>query len=257
MLVLSRSQNQRVLFPNLGVSVEVLQIRGNRVSIGIDAPPEVHILRGELPHAEEQAAKIEQQPMPRGRLSHRFRNQLNAANLAVQLAQKQLEAGYTIDAQSSLEIAVTSFQKLETEAGSAKESVKQKSIERSRRALIVEDNGNECELLAGYLRLSGFEVETAGDGFQALSRLSKDHDWDCVLLDMHMPRMDGPRTITSIRCNPDYQGVKLFAVSGSERSEVGVTTGPRGVDRWFAKPINPQQLVAEITRELDTVCTSA
>ena len=48
MLVLSRKENQKVLFPNLGITVEVLGVKGSNVRLGIDAPPRIRILRAEL-----------------------------------------------------------------------------------------------------------------------------------------------------------------------------------------------------------------
>ena len=48
MLVLSRNKNQDICFPELGIRVEVLEISRNKVKVGVDAPKDVQILRGEL-----------------------------------------------------------------------------------------------------------------------------------------------------------------------------------------------------------------
>lgn len=48
MLVLSRRQNEEVTFPELGVSVEVLRVKGSTVRLGIRAPRSIRVLRGEL-----------------------------------------------------------------------------------------------------------------------------------------------------------------------------------------------------------------
>jgi len=47
MLVLSRKQNEKVLIEG-GITVEVLQVKGNKVRLGITAPSEVKVMRGEL-----------------------------------------------------------------------------------------------------------------------------------------------------------------------------------------------------------------
>ena len=48
MLVLSRKRNQEVNLPGLGVIIKVLQVKGNSVRLGFEAPHDVRVLRGEL-----------------------------------------------------------------------------------------------------------------------------------------------------------------------------------------------------------------
>jgi carbon storage regulator CsrA len=48
MLVLSRTRAQKIVFPTLGISVEILQIAGKRVHIGIDAPADIAVHRHEV-----------------------------------------------------------------------------------------------------------------------------------------------------------------------------------------------------------------
>ena len=48
MLVLSRKVNETVEFPELGITVEVVRVKGNTVRLGIKAPNSIRILRGEL-----------------------------------------------------------------------------------------------------------------------------------------------------------------------------------------------------------------
>ena len=48
MLVLSRKKDEKVLLPNLNITIQVLEIKGKSVRIGISAPKEHRVLRGEL-----------------------------------------------------------------------------------------------------------------------------------------------------------------------------------------------------------------
>ena len=48
MLVLSRRESEKVLLPALGITIEVTRIQGKTVRLGIDAPDEIRIVRGEL-----------------------------------------------------------------------------------------------------------------------------------------------------------------------------------------------------------------
>ncbi|MCA9258965.1 MAG: response regulator [Planctomycetales bacterium] len=245
MLVLSRGPQDKVVFPNLGITVEILRISGNRVRVGVDAPKDVRILRHELKQndAEGGATSADREA------NHRLRNRLNTAHLALNLMEKQLNAGQHDEALEMLHHAMREFENLDAEASPPnEESVETKSG--APRALLVEDNENESQLLAGYLRLSGFEVDTAFDGLQAMTHLARRDRPDVVLLDMHMPRMNGLQTVQSIRKDPACEGVRVFAVTGSEPAEMGVEIGPKGVDRWFQKPINPRDLVESLQADL-------
>src|SRR5207247_7632458 len=83
-----------------------------------------------------------------------------------------------------------------------------------RKALLVEDNPQERELMALFLRSEGLDVDTAGDGCDALDYLKARGRPDVVLLDMGLPRLDGPATLRKIRQDPACAGLKIFAVSG-------------------------------------------
>jgi carbon storage regulator CsrA len=257
MLVLSRGPKDKIVFPNLGVSVEILRVSGNRVRVGVDAPKDVRVLRHEIAGSLNAELNQEADQAHGPKLSHRLRNRLNVAHVALGLAEKQLNAGLSDEALATLHRAIREFDTIDGElhpADGAATAPAPKSLQP--RALLVEDDVNESELLAGFLRLSGFVVDTAGDGLQAMVQLARHDRPDVVLLDMHMPRMNGAKTVGSIRRNPDYRHVRLYAVSGSTPSEVNVEVGPQGVDRWFQKPIKPQELVDCLQQELQIAHTA-
>lgn len=263
MLVLSRRVDDRIVFPSVGINLQILRVRGSNVRIGIEAPPNLPVLRHELcegmdlpnPSAEILDAR---------QLRHSLRNGLNVAKIGFQLAIRQLDAGQIDATRGTLERALVEIDAQERKSlgagveGSDTPTCMQTDTSNKRRALLVEDNPNECELLAGYLRISGYEVETANDGLEAMTRLStKKSRPDVVLLDMRMPRLDGPKMVSAIRGNPDYSGLRLFAVSGVSHEEANVRVGPRGVDGWFLKPVNPAELVDQLNRELTCAVLSA
>jgi carbon storage regulator CsrA len=250
MLVLSRGRNDKIVFPNLGITVEILNIAGSKVRVGVDAPPNVTVLRHELA-GNAPLAQSSELLNPARKLSHDIRNRLHAANLALHLSQKLLQAGRNAEAEQTLQKALDEFAAVEERLTRSETPppVAQPSRPRGH-ALIVEDNLNESELLASYLRLSGFQVDTARDGCDALSLLETELRPDAILLDMRMPRCDGPATITAIRANPDFRRLKVYAISGTSPDSLGVQRGPQGVDRWFPKPLNPEVLVRELSREL-------
>lgn len=253
MLVLSRRPSEKVVFPSLGISVEILRVSGKAVSVGIEAPRDVRILRDELPDIDPVEPAVDRQREVR----HALRNRLHAANLALHLARKQLQVGRATDAESTLEKALGELGELDQFVRQTGENSGSRVKRDRRRALLVEDDANECELLAGYLRMSGYVVDTARNGEEALRLLAEQPQPDVVLLDMRMPVLDGPDTVSSIRRCPELKGLRLFAVSGTPRDELTVGLGPGGVDRWFSKPLDPAKLVEAMNRDLVPTGVSA
>ena len=59
MLVLSRRESDQILFPSLGIAVEVLRVQGNTARLGISAPTEIPILRHEIADLKAEFLKLE------------------------------------------------------------------------------------------------------------------------------------------------------------------------------------------------------
>ncbi len=262
MLVLSRREGETLVFPELDVVLEVLAIKGSAARIGIQAPSKIKVLRGELARSREKLAAIIDGRLedPSGKLMHRVRNWLHSAGLRMQLIRRYLEANRLDEAADLIQAVLEEFHSIEQDNARTSECCNLPAFDWEagspcgdgvpRRALLVEDNANERHLLAGYLRTSGFQVETAGDGQAALDCLQTGECPDLVLLDMSMPVCDGPTFLRKVRAQRSLDQVKVFAVSGCSPTAWDIPIGPQGVDRWFEKPIDPHHLVQEICREL-------
>jgi carbon storage regulator CsrA len=248
MLVLSRKENEKVVFPHLGVALQILRVGGGKVRVGIEAPDDVSVIRYEIASAEQLAEFSEKLQQSAGEMTHEVRNRLHTALLGLHLAQKQMEKNQHVDAEETIQALIGSLQGLDHELGG---HILPEGNRRRRRALVVEDNSNERRLLAGYLALSGFDVHAVDDGVEALDYLSTHDQPDAVVLDMQMPRLGGAAAVSVMRSNPRFHGLKVYAVSGMDRGELHVPVGPDGVDYWFSKPLDPQQLVERINAELD------
>jgi carbon storage regulator CsrA len=255
MLVLSRGRNDKVVFPTLGISVEILRVAGNKVRLGIDAPQEIPVHRHEVSermeaHGERETVKFPtSHQRPAAKLTHDMRNRLNSAALGLHLLHRNVETGDMSDAEATIFKIFNELKAIEKELEQPAPMMPAFHTEGHHRALVVEDNDNERELLAGCLRAGGFDVDTAADGLQAMVRLTERAP-DVVLLDIRMPRFDGQKTISAIRGNPDYRGLKLFAVTGTRPEDTNISVGPNGVDRWFVKPLNPNALLDALQADL-------
>jgi len=104
MLVLSRRPGERVVFPSLGISIEVLRSRGSISRLGIVAPGDIPVLREEILEKSAGADATETSaasPIDRER-RHELRNQLNQMMLKLELLQSHLNKGRAIDPERSL-----------------------------------------------------------------------------------------------------------------------------------------------------------
>ena len=252
MLVLSRKKNQQVLFPNLGIEVEILRIAGSSVSVGIKAPASVQVLRGEL-KTTANSVDSSKDSVPNHRdLIHKLRNQLNQAQLTVALAQKQLQMGMPESAEQTLIDMLQRLSDIDQEMTSSAAGVPAKTLDSTaqnsdnrRHALLVEDDPNERALLAGYLRLCGYRTSEAADGVAAM-RMLESEPVDLIVLDIRMPRMNGFETVRAIRQRASLNRTPVVIVSGEDRNESIITGDTRGVSEWFAKPLNPDRLVEHL-----------
>jgi carbon storage regulator CsrA len=245
MLVLTRRPNETIVLPGQGVTVRILSARSNAVRVGINAPTEVTVLRGEVQDRQRQWHAPDASAPVRGLANRR----VETARLGLAEAQWHLAAGRTAEAADTLRRIDEDLALLERRLGGAPAA--NAPLGGPRRALVVEDNPNERELLALFLRNAGLNVDTARDGADALDYLHTHTKPDVVLLDMGLPRCDGASMVRTVRQDPVYADLKIFAITGHTPDEVGVRQGPGGVDRWYHKPIDPADLIRGMRQDLE------
>ena len=255
MLVLTRRPKQKILFPDLNTTVQVLDIKAGAVRLGIQAPSEVVVFReevwkgntaGPVPHSRN--GKPGDLPLLE-KLKSLVRNRLSVANIGLAVLRQQVKAGLLDEAEGTLEEMEHDFQLLRQRVDGEWDHAFRPAGQ-GQKALIVEDDRNECELMAGFLRMAGLQVATAADGADALNYLRTEARPDFVLLDMLMPRCDGLTTARAIRRDPRLAGMKIFALTGMAQEEFDGDVNSAGINRWFQKPINPQTLLQDLQQEL-------
>lgn len=117
------------------------------------------------------------------------------------------------------------------------------------KVLVADDNEVNAFILTGLLRDWGAEADTVSDGRQALERV-RTGDYDMVLLDLHMPELDGYAVARAIRALPEERFAKLplFAVSASTRMGFQQEIDAAGFDEFVGKPISPPILYGKMVR---------
>src|SRR5579872_3924313 len=108
MLVLSRRPQQKIVFPTLNATVEVVAVKGNVVRLGVSAPPEVPVHRAEVQQRRAEWGATEAAPEAADelnrlrRLRQVTRRRLEVARLGLGVLQKQLAAGRAEEAALTL-----------------------------------------------------------------------------------------------------------------------------------------------------------
>lgn len=110
------------------------------------------------------------------------------------------------------------------------------------RILIAEDNPINQKVLLGLLSESGIELVMANDGQEALDILEADSNFLMILMDAHMPRVDGFQATRIIRENPKYDHILVVALSGDTASDDIQKMKDAGMSEQLAKPLRMEAL---------------
>lgn len=122
------------------------------------------------------------------------------------------------------------------------------------RVLVAEDSEFNAQLMEKLLVRRGHTVVLAADGKEALD-LAKHGNIDLLLLDVHMPKMDGFEVIGAIRAGEQTTGAHLpvIAVTARSRAQDRERCLAAGMDDFLSKPILVDALWATIERVMATI----
>jgi len=145
---------------------------------------------------------------------------------------------------------------LDLEAGEAPSAVaaspqaEPEAGERRAHVLLAEDNDINAMLATEILRQVGVSVERVGDGAQAVERAAHGH-FDMVLMDVHMPVMDGLEATRRIRALPGAAGeVPVVAMTANAMKADEAACLAAGMTAFVSKPFKPAELVQVLIRLL-------
>lgn len=116
--------------------------------------------------------------------------------------------------------------------------------------LVVDDSVTMVLSLKTTLSLHGFQVETAGNGQEALQKLNTGMKPGLILTDVNMPVMGGLDLIRNVRALPGLKFVPILTLtteSEAGKRDEGKRAGATG---WLVKPVSGNDLVAVIRKVL-------
>ena len=119
--------------------------------------------------------------------------------------------------------------------------------------LIVYDEENIREVVREYAEFSGFDVEEAGDGREAVS-LCRINNYDLIIMDIMMPKLDGFSACKEIKKEKDVP-VIMMSARGEEYDKLfGFELG---IDDYVTKPFSPKELMARVNAVLNRTKAAA
>ena len=120
---------------------------------------------------------------------------------------------------------------------------------RSLRVLVAEDGFANQQVALGLLKAAGHKTILAADGHQAIEKW-REGGVDVILMDMHMPHLDGIEATKKIRIEEQTAGghVPIIALTAAAFDEDRVACEVAGMDAHLSKPIHPEDLAEVLGR---------
>jgi len=116
--------------------------------------------------------------------------------------------------------------------------------------LVVDDSKTMRDMVTFTLTGAGYQVVQAGDGKEAVGKLSNGSKPALVVTDLNMPEMDGIALIKEIRKMPALKFTPILMLtteSSDEKKSEGKAAGATG---WIVKPFNPEQFIKIVKKVL-------
>lgn len=108
--------------------------------------------------------------------------------------------------------------------------------------LVVDDEANIREVLKEYAEFEGHQVDEASDGMQAIE-LAKKIDYDVIIMDIMMPRLDGYSACKEIR---KFKQTPVLMLSARGEEYDKLFGFELGIDDYVVKPFSPKEVMARI-----------
>ena len=116
--------------------------------------------------------------------------------------------------------------------------------------LLVDDSATIRRSAESMLTNEGFNVVTAENGFEALSKIAR-HKPDLVFVDIMMPRLDGYQTTAIIKNNEDYRSTPVVMLTSKDGLFDKARGRVVGSDHYLTKPFTREELLAAIQQNIN------
>lgn len=119
------------------------------------------------------------------------------------------------------------------------------------RILVIEDDESFLDLLRLHLSLAGHSVQGAEDPELGLRSVLESPP-DLIVLDIDLPFLSGIEVLEALRSDPGYRKIPVIVVTGHRDDEIYARCLKIGVDGFFTKPVQSDQLIEAVGKSLAT-----
>lgn len=131
----------------------------------------------------------------------------------------------------------------------AGKAIEWENIDHIQRVLIVDDNKNNRHILTDMLGLKEIACDSAANGKEALKYIKSGQSYDVIIMDYHMPEMNGLDTVRKIRkAHNGYQQPVILLYSSSDDDLINKQCEELNIHQRLVKPANIQQLYHSLSR---------
>ena len=113
----------------------------------------------------------------------------------------------------------------------------------------LKDSATTRKVIAITLTRNGYRVMEAGDGMEALSKISEERP-NLIMLDVILPKMDGYKILAIIKKNEEFKDIPVIMLTSKDGFLNKMKGRMSGAAAYLTKPFDPEKMLQEIKKHL-------
>jgi chemosensory pili system protein ChpA (sensor histidine kinase/response regulator) len=134
-----------------------------------------------------------------------------------------------------------------------KESLTPEAVKRKPRLLVVDDSISIRKFVQRFLDRSGYDVQVASDGMEALTLMGRMKKFDAVITDLEMPIMHGYDLMAEMRKNPELMNIPVIVLTSRAGDKHRQKALEMGAQEYLVKPFEEQEMLGALKKLLSGV----
>lgn len=121
-----------------------------------------------------------------------------------------------------------------------------------KRILVIDDSPSVRKMVEFTLKSKDFQVASAEDGQEALELMAEEQEFDAIILDINMPRMNGLEFLQELRPNGANASIPVIMLTTEGQEADKDRAMGLGATAYIVKPFTPTQLLGLVTQMLES-----